>query len=90
MLDAQRSIFKNFFSLLTPPNFILLPDFTVSQLSTSHFVPGERKPLHFPKFNLVNKETPLIWTPSMAFSVDLSVQCPYQRSLTLYLLGRLF
>ena len=47
MLDEQRSIFKNFSSLLTPPNFILLPDFTLSQLSTSHFVPGERKPLHF-------------------------------------------
>ena len=42
MLDAQRSIFKNFFSLLTPPNFILLP---------------ERKPSHFPKFYLLNKET---------------------------------
>ena len=47
MLDAQRSVFKNSFSLLTPPNFILLPDFTLSQSSTSHFVPGERKPLHF-------------------------------------------
>ena len=47
MLDAQRSIFKNFFSLLTSPNFILLPDFTLSQLYTSHFVPGERNPLHF-------------------------------------------
>lgn len=57
MLDAQRSIFKNFFSLLTPHNFILLPDFTLSQLSTSHFVPGERKPSHFPKFYLLNKET---------------------------------
>ena len=70
MLDAQRSIFENFFSLLTPPNFILLPDFTLSQLSTSHFVPGERKPSHFPKFYLLNKETPLIWTLSMAFSVS--------------------
>lgn len=69
MLDAQSSIFKNFFSLLTPPNFILLPEFTLSQLSTSHFVPGERKTSHFPKFYLLNKETPLIWTPSMAFSV---------------------
>ena len=70
MLDAQRWIFKNVFSLLTPPNFILLSDFTLSQLSTSHFVPGERKPLHFPKFDLLNKETPLIWTLSMAFSVS--------------------
>ena len=70
MLDAQRWIFKNVFSLITPPNFILLPDFTLSQLSTSHFVPGERKPLHFPKFDLLNTETPLIWTLSMAFSVS--------------------
>ena len=54
---------------LTPPDFILLTDFTLSQLSTSRFVPGERKPSHFPKFYLLNTETPLIWTPSMAFSV---------------------
>ena len=38
------------------------------------FDPVERRPLHFFKFNLLNTDTSLIWTPSMIPSVSTLIR----------------
>ena len=46
------------------------PPFTdTSLLWTVCYVPGERKPFHFSKFNPLNMDTPLKWTLPMAPSM---------------------